>query len=156
MNIHTIPLAGLASAIAMLVSPQTPPIEPLFAPRLREVPTIEQIIQKVASPRIQAILTDLAECESTNDPNATNPIDLDGTPSHGLLQFKPSTLYLFAKEFKVLPEIEPAEIYNVLYDPEIQVAVAEKMIEKYGHQRSFWQQQWPACSARYNYWENIK
>lgn len=116
--------------------------------------TVGQLLNQVENPRTRAILTDLVKCESSGNPNALNPLDLDGTPSYGCLQFKDTTLYHFAKEFDILPEIELAEIHNVIYDPQIQIAVAEKMIEKYGHQRSFWQQQWPACSLKYNYWEN--
>lgn len=146
-------IAAVSAAPAIQTPQDTAQNSDKFTPYVVIEPTVQEILARVENPRIRSILTDLARCESTNDPGATNPKDLDGTPSHGLLQFKPSTLYAFNKEFSVLPDIEPDEIHNVLYDPQIQVAVAVKMIEKYGHQRSFWQQQWPACSKKYNYWQ---
>lgn len=148
-------VAVIASAFVVLsMTGSQNATEPAQAPqKLHETPRIEEILNSVQNPRTRAILTDLVHCESSGNPEAINPKDLDGTPSHGCLQFKPGTLYGFGKEAGLFPDMEPGEIYNVLYDPELQIEVAVYMIEKYGHEQKFWDQQWPGCSKKYHYWK---
>lgn len=105
--------------------------------------------------RTRAILEQLVACESGGDPYAVNPEDLDGTASYGCLQFKPSTLLFFGRKYGVIPEgIEDEEIMNLIFDCELQVAVASRMIEDRGAQRSFWKTQFPGCSEKNGFWEN--
>lgn len=109
----------------------------------------------VPPPYIKAILSDLRLCESGGKDNAINKVDLDGTSSWGRYQFKPETLYYFATRYKILEDVEPKEIYNVLMDGELQERVLIQMIEEYGHERSFWLRQFPGCSKIYKFWEYI-
>jgi len=150
MNLQ-IGIATALGAIAVVTAQVMPSQLSKIAPTIDEPAHFEPTH---ATARTRAILTDLIPCESGGDPEALNPLDLDGTPSHGILQFKPTTLYQFAREFDILTDIEPDEIYNVLYDPDIQIATATKMIEKYGDNIAFWKQQWPDCSKKYGYWQN--
>lgn len=100
-------------------------------------------------PKLAIVLADLAFCESGFNEKALNPNDLDNTPSYGLFQFKPSTLYFYALKYQVLSDIEQAEIQNVIYDGSIQLKTVAKMIENRGHKESFWLQQFPGCYKKY-------
>lgn len=74
-------------------------------------------------------------CESNGDNSAINPKDLDGTPSYGAFQFKPSTLEYFASKYGVAT--------TTLMDYETQRAVVEQMIL---HRKEIrWTQQFPWC-----------
>lgn len=78
-------------------------------------------------------LTDLIQCESNGRPEAVNPKDRDGTPSYGLLQFKPSTFEMFSKAYKIEGE---------LMDPEAQKAIVIRMMDD---KSVVWENQFPAC-----------
>lgn len=78
----------------------------------------------------QAFLDALINCESGGNERAINKVDRDGTSSYGLLQFKPQTLYRFVHEkYQILPDIEEVEIMNVIFDGELQIRVAKRMID---------------------------
>jgi hypothetical protein len=115
------------------------------------------ILVGVNSPMIDATtvkLSKLIPCESGGNPNALNPMDKDLTPSWGILQFKPSTLHYFGIKYGLLPaDIEPAEIMNRIWEADLQINVAHKMIDEYGTTVEFWLQQFPACSILYSLWE---
>jgi hypothetical protein len=100
-------------------------------------------------PYLNTILSDLIECESKWNPNAINPKDRDGTPSYGLLQFKPGTLYSEAKRYGILEDIERGEIMNLIYDPQVQIDVAIEMIKHNLHSEKFWLQQFPGCFLKH-------
>lgn len=85
----------------------------------------------------EAWLQDLIMCESSGNPEAINPEDLDGTPSYGLLQFKPPTFTGYRKQYG-LPEAE-------LMDPEAQKETVRHMMLDPGVD---WYQQFPACTRR--------
>lgn len=96
----------------------------------------------------QKFLDALIRCESGGNPNAINPKDRDGTPSLGVLQFKPSTLYYFAHvKYKILPDIEEEEIMNLIFDPDLQIRVAKLMILDPQVDLS---RQFPDCYRRYH------
>lgn len=78
-------------------------------------------------------LADLIACESRGNPEAINPKDRDGTPSYGLLQFKPSTFEMFSKAYKIEGE---------LMDPEAQKAIVRRMMDD---KSVVWENQFPAC-----------
>jgi len=78
-------------------------------------------------------LADLIACESRGNPDAINPKDRDGTPSYGLLQFKPSTFEMFSKAYKIEGE---------LMDPEAQKAIVIRMMDD---KSVVWENQFPAC-----------
>lgn len=114
------------------------------------------IIDSISDPVIRKIIKDLSHCESGGNPLAVNPMDTDGTPSNGLLQFKDTTLLYFGQKYKTIPEdIELNEIQNIIFDPTIQIATAEAML-KNNTSEAFLRQQWPACSALHNYWHVLR
>lgn len=59
-------------------------------------------------------------CESSGDNSAINPEDLDGTPSYGAFQFKPSTLDYYAGKYGVAT--------TTLMDYATQRKVVEQMV----------------------------
>jgi hypothetical protein len=81
-------------------------------------------------------LAKLEMCESSGNPKAVNPRDLDGTPSYGLLQFKPSTFEMYSKRYSIEGE---------LMDPEAQRALVRAMMDD---ERVRWHREFPACVER--------
>lgn len=80
-------------------------------------------------------------CESRGNPNAINKEDLDGTPSYGAFQFKPSTLDLFAKKYGIAT--------TTIMDYKVQNAVVIQMIL---HRNEInWSQQFPWCVKKLGY-----
>lgn len=94
----------------------------------KEIP--EKTLQKTNR---EQWLADLIACESRGNPDAINPKDRDGTPSYGLLQFKPSTFEMFSKAYKIEGE---------LMDPEAQKAIVIRMMDD---KSVVWENQFPAC-----------
>lgn len=52
--------------------------------------------------RQETWLRALEWCESTGNPEAINAVDLDGTPSYGAFQFKPSTFWYYGEKYGVV------------------------------------------------------
>ena len=148
-------VTGIAgAALAGAVSLPAIPIEIVpYAIQYVEPQTVDQLIGALQNSRVRRILKDLVPCESGGNPDAINPMDRDGTPSLGLVQFKPSTLYEEGRRYKIFADIEPNEIQNIIFDPSIQIAVVSRMIEERGTQRSFWLQQFPGCGLKYHFWD---
>ena len=78
----------------------------------------------------------LEQCESRGNAEAINPEDTDGTPSYGILQFKPTTFHFYANAYKI-----PGKVM----DPYAQEAIVTHWILKGG---ANWHQQFPACVRR--------
>ena len=74
-------------------------------------------------------------CESRGNAEAINPKDLDGTPSYGAFQFKPSTLEMFAKKYGVAT--------TTLMDYATQRKVVEQMVLHRDEIK--WENQFPWC-----------
>jgi len=85
--------------------------------------------------RQRAWLGALEWCESRANPEAINPNDRDGTPSYGILQFKPSTFTYYQLRYGVAG----AQTYM---DPGAQEAIVEQMIINNDVK---WSQQFPEC-----------
>ena len=68
----------------------------------------------------EAWLEKLIACESGGRPEAINPKDRDGTPSYGLLQFKPDTFAGYLKKYLLQGE---------LMDPEKQKQIVRLMMD---------------------------
>lgn len=102
--------------------------EEIPEPKAKEIPEIK--LQTVTR---EEWLADLIMCESSGRPEAINPVDLDGTASYGLLQFKPSTFEHFKKAYGIEGE---------LMDPEAQKAIVRRMMDDKSVR---WEQQFPAC-----------
>ena len=101
-----------------------------------------ELPKKIPEKKLQALqatttreqwLADLIACESQGNPKAINPKDRDGTPSYGLLQFKPSTFEMFSKAYGIEGE---------LMDPEAQKAIVVRMMDD---KSVVWENQFPAC-----------
>lgn len=114
--------------------------EPVFKPVeiIHQAPTGTPLTVTLRVEDAQELwLEDLIHCESRGNPNAVNPEDLDGTPSYGLLQFKPSTFTGYRTQYG-LPDAE-------LMDPEAQKETVRHMMQDPGVN---WYQQFPACTQR--------
>lgn len=86
----------------------------------------------------RAWLAHLVSCESRGNPSAINPKDRDGTPSYGLLQFKPSTFAMFSKAYGIG---DPTDYMN----PDDQKAIVLRMMKD---PTVDWHQQFPVCVHR--------
>jgi len=77
----------------------------------------------------------LIVCESRENPAAFNDNDgKEGLHSYGILQFQIPTIWYYNQKYKVLPDIEYAEIENVIWDTWVQWEFAEKILqEPYGY-----------------------
>lgn len=102
--------------------------EEIPKPEEKEIPEI-----RLQTTTREAWLADLVSCESSGNPGAINPVDRDGTPSYGLLQFKPSTFEMFKKAYRIEGE---------LMDPEAQKAIVRRMMDD---ESIKWENQFPAC-----------
>lgn len=107
----------------------------------------------VVSPIIIKILKDLRPCESGGKDEAVNPKDLDNTASYGRYQMKPGTMFGWGMQYKFLVNIEPIEIMNLIMDGELQEKILIKVLEDNWKDPHFWEHQFPACSAKYRFWE---
>lgn len=119
------------------------------APKLSDVThetLVNQNIQETPDPRKELLasreewLKNLIKCESGGNPLAVNEVDRDGTPSYGLLQFKPSTFETFSKAYGVVGE---------LMDPEAQKEIVRKMMDDPSVK---WEKQFPDCVTIYIGW----
>jgi hypothetical protein len=90
----------------------------------------------ILKPEQRKWLNKLEWCESRGRAYAVNKVDRDGTPSFGLLQFKPDTFTYFAKEYKIAGK---------LMDPKAQRSIVEQMIIRGGID---WHQQFPDCTRK--------
>ena len=80
------------------------------------------------------LLAELELCESSGNIKAINPKDTDGTPSYGILQFKISTLKMYAERYGF--------VYTDVWDYELQRVVFARMLED---PRVNFAREFPAC-----------
>jgi transglycosylase-like protein with SLT domain len=107
-----IALTGLSFAHTAALVTSNRVEQPVVATSSTEALTSEQ----------QAWLGALEWCESNGNPGAINPKDSDGTPSYGLLQFKPGTFAEFARIYHLASTTD-------YMDPVEQAQIVTKMIE---------------------------
>lgn len=70
--------------------------------------SLEEVVcdgEAYATPKQEAWIDKLERCESSGNPKAINPEDLDGTPSYGSFQFKPSTFKMYSARYGVSGEL---------------------------------------------------
>lgn len=74
---------------------------------------------------------DMRICESSDNPNAINEVDLDGTASIGLWQFKIGTWKSWNQKYQVFPvyEWDEADYWNTIYSREHQDAIIDAALE---------------------------
>lgn len=101
-------------------------------------PVAAPIVEPTLSKRQTIWLHALMWCESKGKPEALNPKDKDGTPSYGILQFKPGTFNHYAK----LYGIDASAGYK---DADTQEKIVTQMILK-GNIK--WSQQFPQCTKQ--------
>lgn len=80
---------------------------------------------------LDRLIDQLAWCESRNNPLIVNPADPD-TRSVGLLQFKDETFWRYNQIYKVVPDLEKHEVANVIFDGDIQRALAKEILKDGG------------------------
>lgn len=98
------------------------PVEP--------IQSVEQILANVPDERIRRILTDLVRCESSGRINV-KVLDTNKEYSYGILQFQVGTFNSFGKKYKILSDsLEMSETENLIYDPNLQIKIASKMIDE--------------------------
>lgn len=85
----------------------------------------------------KAWLGALEWCESNGVEAAINPKDVDGTPSLGLLQFKPSTFRSFSKLYGIAA--------TSTMNADIQEEIVTQMILRGGVN---WRKQFPVCTSK--------
>lgn len=116
-----------------------------FATKLsaKEIPTevikeVQTIVYKEHLTSAQIIwLARLMDCESGINAKAINPVDLDGTASLGILQFKVGTFNTWANKYQIDEE---------LMSPEAQVSIVTQWILNPG--TVDWTNEFPGCVAK--------
>jgi hypothetical protein len=131
-KIHLI--LGLELLAFVIIGALIVPRETDHIPDMQEM-VPEEPVKEVShvTPEQEAWLAKLELCESGGKESAINPKDRDGTPSYGLLQFKPSTFELFSKAYGIEGE---------LMDPEAQRAIVRRMMDDKSVR---WEKQFPVC-----------
>lgn len=131
--------------LADLAMPDLPPEVHVIYPEKKDPPKWESSEDSLLTADQLAWRDELAQCESSGDPLAVNPIDRDGTSSYGLYQFKPGTLIGISRAYLTI-YIDEKNVMQAIYDPIVQNAALAQMI----HHRDEinWHQQFPACVAR--------
>ena len=128
----------LLASIAALVSVIMRPDESVAVQQVHaEVRVAITAVRALLDHPQQAWLGSLEYCESRGKPDAINPMDSDGTPSYGILQFKPSTYAWYAKIYGM------ASTTNYM-DPEEQEAIVTQMIIRGVN----WAKQFPDCTKK--------
>lgn len=126
----TLALAAAASAVTTAVMAAALLAPTRLAPAEASGPQPPQ-----TSHRQETWIAALEWCESRGDNSAINPKDLDGTPSYGAFQFKPSTLDYYAGMYGVAT--------TTLMDYDTQLAVVRQMVLHRDEIR--WDRQFPWC-----------
>ena len=91
-----------------------------------------KMVETIDYPK-EAWLYSLMRCESEGNPTATNPRDLDNTPSYGCYQFKPKTIRYFGVKYGLLPDnLEEVDYINWAYDCKMSKRIVEKMLDDLG------------------------
>ncbi len=93
------------------------PMEPLHA-RVEAVAALDKWLKA------------MARCESTNNPLAVNEVDLDGTPSYGLYQFKTGTFRHFVQKYDLFGwrDWTPAEWRKAIWQGDYQEMLVRQMV----------------------------
>ena len=109
-----------------------------------------QIEEKTLTHQQMVWVHALEWCESRGNPDAINAVDLDGTPSYGSWQFKPSTLLYFGHMYGVLPsDLGESNVMDFIMNRDVQFAVLEQMILDRENIR--WDRQFPWCVEKLGY-----
>ena len=117
---------------------------------------VEQVLATIMDNSLSAVETDpklivenqvvyeMENCESGGNPSATNPMDKDGTPSYGLLQFKPDTLIHYVEKYKIMNtnSWEKVDAINWAYDGALVESIFRKMLYD---KDVVWTNEFPAC-----------
>jgi hypothetical protein len=95
------------------------------------------------SHRQEVWISALEWCESRGYNEALNPMDRDGTPSFSNFQWKPETLLIFGKKYKLINNTATTDdVPKLLEDYELQREIVRRMI---GDKTVNWLQQFPDC-----------
>lgn len=129
-----------ATALAGLVL-WVPQVSATEVSYVRPAPAVSTHVSREIYPSIAQVtwLGKLVHCESHGDTKAVNPKDVDGTPSFGILQFKPSTFAAFSRAYRIG---SPSDYM----DPVAQRAIVLRMMRDPSVD---WHVQFPACVQLY-------
>lgn len=124
--------------IAAAISLSTPYVDTYNAPISVQKPLDEEKIETlyIPTPQQEIWLSALEWCESNGKHTAVNPKDLDGTPSYGAFQFKPSTFELFSKKYSVQGELMNRDVQRLI----VSQMLNDKTVQ--------WNKQFPACTKK--------
>ena len=126
-------------ALAFGAKPQEIVVPPVLAPRDTVVYLQDCMNNKSCE---DYKLAKLAFCESSLKPNI-KVLDTNNRFSYGLFQFQKTTFTAYGQKYKVIgTDVEPPEIDNLIYDPELQLRIARYMME---NKESY---HWKICSAK--------
>ncbi len=130
-------MSAVILAFAFSLSMKVEVKETVVDTHIYEVPMIQentliprtQILGLVVEDEISILIDKLMMCESGGNWEAVNPKDLDGTPSWGLFQFKPSTWKLYVKKYDLWEwqNFDDADWWNTMMNGDLQRIVVEKM-----------------------------
>jgi len=132
--ITTLILLFLALYPAFSRSAQVPPV---LAQSRTRVPDISlklggfDLKKDPAKAALDLWVRKMAYCESTNNPKAVNEVDLDGTPSYGLYQFKTGTFRHYVEKYGLFDSEDWARSQwkKAIWNGEYQETVFRKMLE---------------------------
>jgi hypothetical protein len=113
-----------------------------------------QVLGSLYSDPVPDLIDQLLMCESSGNQNAINPRDLDGTPSYGLFQFKPSTWKLYVKKYDLFEweRFDEVDWHNTMMNGELQRIVVELMFRD--PQVRLRTREFPGCSKKLGLLEN--
>ena len=100
-------------------------------------------VKPVFDPILLDLMAKLRQCESSGNDLAIHYFDGD-SHSYGRYQWKAESIWYYQQKYKLLPDIEEAEIMNVIFEPEIQDMFTYKVLEDGG-----WRN-WTNCWKKIN------
>ena len=100
------------------------------------------------SPAFEEWRYNMRMCESSDNPNAINENDLDGTPSYGLWQMKPNTFKGWVQKYDLFNwrEWEKGDYQNNIMSREHQEEIMDHVIVDPGIN---WKNEFPNCFNKY-------
>lgn len=136
-------LIALAVAILVALSQSKTAESPIVVEAIEEAPKLTH--------RQEVWIGALEWCESQGKTDAVNPEDLDGTPSYGAFQFKPSTFFYYGEKYGVVyfqstgenTEADEKAMIEQTKNYEHQKKIVEQMVLHRDEIR--WDRQFPGC-----------
>lgn len=127
--IYAIAVIVLALLLALVSGKSVPKV---FAPENAQASTVPQQPEEVKPDGIDLLMQNvLRPCESGGNDRAINPHD-PVTPSFGRYQWKLDSAYHYNQIYHVLPDVEKAEMANVIMDADFQDRLTKAVLKDGG------------------------